>query len=1016
MVKRSLKVFLLLLIILSVILLQVSVVAQESGAAVYIHQGNSVIKITTGITSGGTYTHNMLPDYVPENQYFTGWYDAQGNATNTVTVSNEAHLYAKYRDYPSDGVAVNYAGVENKPALKGVAYINDGVYSTTVNESGWALSGWNSEEGGAVLGKSFTGSAYAWEPAEQKATTQVAAKHNGYVTSSANHPVGTVTEVGWSAYSNYIIRDKDGYPIVPKPNTKYAVTITYELIEEGNITLYLCADRKLSAIGGGANAVAPSGYSDNYVASGLNMKGVKAGEQRTHTYYLTTADFDNSVPMLSVHCLASSFMAERVASAPGSDGKEYTSYKVGETTYYPYKIVSTPHAVIRQVAVNQVEEGNVVVNYQNYNSDVGFSATVVDGKPNTPAIAIDNNSATPKLWYMDENCQKLANTSVFPVSDTTYYSVSYLATHLNDIKNANLYLGAGETTAVKDGKTVKALNFKSDEYDMIRVGDAKNGHTYKLSFSLMAKKLEKDIEINIATAVSWDAHRLNNSVNGKGYVIKKDSVNADGQTWYDIEYYFTADPLDTNVDITETGVNYHTQNNRSNSVFMLLNCGKSDCDLYFTNIVLSDLGEVITAAGASVLTEEVQQESGSQAMRFYFDYKTSNGSDIIIGDNSLKVVERGFLYRDGTLAYNMQELGGFNVAQHNIKTSVNSNFDTCWSYNTDTSTMTFSTYVKDLNVADVRKIDVKAYIIIEDANKVTHFIHSDTVNRTIDGVKNGDKIDPTARTLVWCEEFNHYDSVSQLSTFTQKYDTMVPEDTSLSISTSEDNYFVDSQAGELVLRVTSDGNKNYTTAKSVTTRDIMVYKYGYLEMRAKVPFKKGMWPSFWLRPDTGAWNKATYSGEIDIFEVSAENSFSTGLHKWYKKSDGTVTNSAISGKGNILFGNLKYYFDNTETANEYHIYGFEWTPEYMAFYVDNELYCKIDITDETGEYDTNVPGMDCFRSYYYICLNNWVFTDSEQYWMPDRAETLEDFAQDGVDYRVDYIRLYQNSTEEIYIY
>ncbi len=196
----------------------------------------------------------------------------------------------------------------------------------------------------------------------------------------------------------------------------------------------------------------------------------------------------------------------------------------------------------------------------------------------------------------------------------------------------------------------------------------------------------------------------------------------------------------------------------------------------------------------------------------------------------------------------------------------------------------------------------------------------------------------------------------------------------------------------------------------------MVYKYGYLEMRAKVPFKKGMWPSFWLRPDTAPWNKATYSGEIDIFEVSADNSFSTGLHKWYRKDDGTFSNSAISGRGNILEGALRYSFDNTDIANEYHIYGFEWTPDYMAFYVDNRLYCKIDITDETGEYDQNVPGMDCFRSYYYICLNNWVFTDSEQYWMPDRAETLPDFAQDGIDYRIDYIRLYQNKNEYLYNY
>ena len=249
---------------------------------------------------------------------------------------------------------------------------------------------------------------------------------------------------------------------------------------------------------------------------------------------------------------------------------------------------------------------------------------------------------------------------------------------------------------------------------------------------------------------------------------------------------------------------------------------------------------------------------------------------------------------------------------------------------------------------------------------------------------------------------------------------MTSTGSNLVTSTSEDNYFVDN--GELVLRVTSDGNKNYTTPKSVTTRNIMSFKYGYLEMRAKVPYHAGMWPSFWMQPDKSSWNKASYVGEIDIFEIyGSQTGGSCNLHKWWTDDSGahstTIASGLSRGDTQLLYGSLGFEFDTNAIASEYHIYGFEWNEEYMAFYIDGNLYCKIDITDN-GEYDPeNHPGMDAFHKHYYICLNNWVFTN-QQSWHPanDRVENLDDFAQNGIDYRIDYIRLYQHAGEKIKLY
>ena len=54
----------------------------------------------------------------------------------------------------------------------------------------------------------------------------------------------------------------------------------------------------------------------------------------------------------------------------------------------------------------------------------------------------------------------------------------------------------------------------------------------------------------------------------------------------------------------------------------------------------------------------------------------------------------------------------------------------------------------------------------------------------------------------------------------------------------------------LHLQVHRKNEKSYTLPESVTTKYSMLFKYGYLEMRAKIPFRHGVWPSFWLKGDT----------------------------------------------------------------------------------------------------------------------------------------------------------------------
>lgn len=105
-------------------------------------------------------------------------------------------------------------------------------------------------------------------------------------------------------------------------------------------------------------------------------------------------------------------------------------------------------------------------------------------------------------------------------------------------------------------------------------------------------------------------------------------------------------------------------------------------------------------------------------------------------------------------------------------------------------------------------------------------------------------------------------------------------------------------------------------------------KYGYFEIRSKNPKGPATWPAFWL---TGA---TKWPPEIDIFEMYGKskgkhihNQYAT-IH--YGKSD-TKSRGYLSKKVNLP--------NNTDTA--FHIYGCEWTPDYIRFFTDGKQVAYI---------------------------------------------------------------------------
>ncbi len=252
------------------------------------------------------------------------------------------------------------------------------------------------------------------------------------------------------------------------------------------------------------------------------------------------------------------------------------------------------------------------------------------------------------------------------------------------------------------------------------------------------------------------------------------------------------------------------------------------------------------------------------------------------------------------------------------------------------------------------------------------------------------------RKLVWSEEFEGAKKLSD--TKMRYYRTM--NNASLLITNDDSNLSFKDGTMTMHARPAS-GAYHYSIPDGITTYGTMAYSGGYLEMRAKVPFEHGAWPSFWEKSYPGMY-ETNYMAEIDIFEVfSSENSLACCLHKWGE-------DHYSGGKGN----NRTYYFESNEVATDWHTYGFEWTDTEYRFYIDGECYCVL-FVDDANDFAPQLEDMSGFQDLHYVILNNFIFNEHSS-WAPE-GSALPSNSTKEITYTVDYIRLYQNDNDKLIV-
>lgn len=138
-----------------------------------------------------------------------------------------------------------------------------------------------------------------------------------------------------------------------------------------------------------------------------------------------------------------------------------------------------------------------------------------------------------------------------------------------------------------------------------------------------------------------------------------------------------------------------------------------------------------------------------------------------------------------------------------------------------------------------------------------------------------------------------------------------------------DNVKVQNGVLKIIAQRENYSGSNYTSAR-IKTQGKFTFKYGRVEMRAKLPSGGGTWPALWMLGNnitTAGWPAC---GEIDIMEHLGNQ-----LNKIY----GTLHHPGHSG-GNADSRTV----DIANATSEFHIYALDWRADTIKFYVDNQLF------------------------------------------------------------------------------
>lgn len=197
---------------------------------------------------------------------------------------------------------------------------------------------------------------------------------------------------------------------------------------------------------------------------------------------------------------------------------------------------------------------------------------------------------------------------------------------------------------------------------------------------------------------------------------------------------------------------------------------------------------------------------------------------------------------------------------------------------------------------------------------------------------------------------------------------------------------------------TAEVTREFTSARLIT-RGKGAWRYGRIEVRARLPQGQGAWPAIWMLPEDDSYGRWAASGEIDILEAV---------------NLGVPCAACPSGREDTILGTLHFggaWPNNALSSTEihapevldgFHTYGIEWDADKITWQIDGRTYAQRK-SSEWWSAGSQSPGAP-FNREFHLILNLAIGGKLAE------GRGIGGVAQGGFPKRfaIDWVRVWQN--------
>ncbi|MEE9493926.1 MAG: glycoside hydrolase family 16 protein [Gammaproteobacteria bacterium] len=169
-----------------------------------------------------------------------------------------------------------------------------------------------------------------------------------------------------------------------------------------------------------------------------------------------------------------------------------------------------------------------------------------------------------------------------------------------------------------------------------------------------------------------------------------------------------------------------------------------------------------------------------------------------------------------------------------------------------------------------------------------------------------------------------------------------------------------------------ESDRPYITG-AITSQGLFKQKYGYFEIRAKLPRGNGFWPAFWLLPESGKWES-----EIDISEFIGNKPDTVHYAYHY----GGRLRNENTGQAHTL----------QDLSTAFNTFAVEWSPERINYLFNGKVMHSVDDKDVVANADSDM-----------FMILNFALASQHTRFIANVDETTDLSAQ----FEIDYVRVFK---------